>query len=99
MIELKGNKLKFKLGFKALLLFEEETGKSAASIGTDMRMSMIVDLCYCAIKSTGENISKALIIDAIDEDPKLIKIITDKISEDVMAFDVLQKDAKKTEPQ
>lgn len=99
MIELKQNKFKFKLGFKALLLFEEETGKSLSSLGTDFKMVTIVDLCYCAIKSQGENISRKLIIDAIDEDPKLIKVITGKVSEDMSAFEALNEDAKKMEPQ
>ena len=95
MLELKGNKFKFKMGFKALLMFEEETGISGAELGENIKMQTLVDLCYCAIKSTGENISKELIIDAIDEDLSLLNKINEMIANDLTALNALNSEAGK----
>lgn len=95
MIKLKNKEYPFKLGFKALLLFEEETGQSLTTLMENIKMGTLVDLAYCAIKSTGTNITKEIIIDAIDDDPTLLNTLNEKVSEDMAAFEGLEKEAKK----
>ena len=68
MIKIKNKEYKFKFGFRAILLFEEETGQPIAELGENIKMADVVDIAYCGMKSAGEKITKDFIIDAIDED-------------------------------
>jgi|TARA_R110000851_G_scaffold252889_1_gene405335 hypothetical protein len=95
MIKIKDKEYKFKLGFKALLMFEKETGTSAANLGEDVKMSTLVDLCYCGLISCGEKVTKDFIIDAIDEDMGLLTTITDAMQQDVSSVTAIAEEAKK----
>lgn len=95
MIKIKNKEYKFKLGFKALLMFERETGQSATSLGENIRFETLVDLCYCGINATGDKITKDAIIDAIDEDMGLLQIISKLMEQDMAAISSFDKEAKK----
>jgi hypothetical protein len=47
MIKIKNKEYKFKFGFKALLMYEKETGSSVSAIGDNINMSTLVDIAYC----------------------------------------------------
>lgn len=95
MIKIKDKEYKFKFGFKAILFFEAESGQNISEIGEDMKMSSIVDIAYCGLKSAGENVTKEWVIDAIDEDLTLLNVFTDAMSEDMAAMNTLTDVAKK----
>jgi hypothetical protein len=95
MIVLKNKEYKFKFGFKAILNYENETGKKVSDLADGLSMQTVVDLCFYAIKAAGDKITKDEIIDAIDDDMTLISTISDMISTDMAAMNVLQEEAKK----
>jgi hypothetical protein len=95
MIKIKNKEYKFKFGFKALLMFEKETGESVSKMGDNMTMESIVDIAYAGMKSSGEKVTKDFIIDAIDEDMSLINVFTEAMSQDMAAFNNLDAEAKK----
>lgn len=95
MIQLNNKDYNFKFGFKAIVLMEEETGKSFSSIGEEFKFGDIVDLCYYGIKATGADITKDEIVDAIDNDPSLFKTINEAVGKDMAAFNQLEEEAKK----
>lgn len=95
MIKINNKEYKFKLGFKALLMLEETTGVSASELGQNIKMGMLVDLCYCGIKSTGEEITKEDIIDAIDADMGLLSVITKAMEKDMAAISSFDAEAGK----
>ena len=67
MIKIKNKEYKFKFGFKALLMYEKETGSSVSAIGDNINMITLVDIAYCGLKAAGENVTKDFVIDAIDK--------------------------------
>lgn len=95
MIKIKNKEYKFKFGFKAILLFEKETGQPIAELGDNIKMADVVDIAYCGMKSAGEKITKDFIIDAIDEDMSLLNVFTDAMSHDMAAMNVMKAEAKK----
>ena len=95
MIKIKNKEYKFKFGFKALLMFEKETGESVSKMGDNMTMESIVDIAYAGMKSSGEKVTKDFIIDAIDDDMSLINVFTEAMSQDMAAFNNLDAEAKK----
>jgi hypothetical protein len=95
MIKIKNKEYKFKFGFKALLMFEKETGENILKMGDNMTMESIVDIAYAGMKSSGEKVTKDFIIDAIDEDMSLINVFTEAMSQDMAAFNNLNVEAKK----
>tara|TARA_R110000868_G_scaffold108761_4_gene296609 strand:- start:2958 stop:3245 length:288 start_codon:yes stop_codon:yes gene_type:complete len=95
MIKINNKEYKFKLGFKALLMYQDETGKDLSSMGSDIKLMDIVELCYYGMVSQGETITKEYLIDAIDETPSLISTISDAMGEGMAAFNGLNKEAKK----
>ena len=95
MIKIKNKEYKFKFGFKALMMFEKETGKSVATLCENIMMESIVDIAYSGMKACGEKVSKDFIIDAIDDDISLINVITEAMSSDMASFNNLGKEAKK----
>ena len=95
MIKIKNKEYKFKFGFKALLMYEKETGSSISEMGEGVSMNMIVEIAYAGIKASGEKITKDFIIDAIDEDMALINVFTEAMSKDMAAFNNLNVEAKK----
>jgi len=95
MIKIKNKEYKFKFGFKALLMFEKETGESVSKMGDNMTMESIVDIAYAGMKSSGEKVTKDFIIDAIDDDMGLINVFTEAMSQDMAAFNNLNVEAKK----
>jgi hypothetical protein len=60
MIKIKNKEYKFKFGFKALLMYENETGKSVSEIGDNINMSTLVDIAYCGLKSGRRKCDKGL---------------------------------------
>lgn len=95
MIKINNKELKFKLGFKALLMYQNETGKDLSSLGTEVKLMDIVDLAYYGMVNQGEEITKDYLIDAIDADPTLITTISDAMSEGMGSFNGLSIEAKK----
>lgn len=95
MIKIKNKEYKFKFGFKALMMFEKETGQSISNLGENMMMETIVDIAYAGMKASGEKVTKDFIIDAIDEDMNLINVFTEAMSKDMAAFNNLNAEAKK----
>lgn len=95
MIKINNKEYKFKFGFKALLMFEKETGESISQIGENMKMETIVDIAFCGMKSSGEKVTKDFIINAIDEDMSLINVFTEAMSQDMAAFNNIDAEAKK----
>ena len=95
MIKINKKEYKFKFGFKALLMFEKETGESISKMGDNMTMESIVDIAYAGMKSSGEKVTKDFIINAIDEDMSLINVFTEAMSQDMAAFNNLNAEAKK----
>lgn len=95
MIKINNKEYKFKFGFKALLMFEKETGESISKIGDNMTMESIVDIAYAGMKSSGEKVTKDFIINAIDDDMSLINVFTEAMSQDMAAFNNLNAEAKK----
>jgi hypothetical protein len=95
MIKIKNKEYKFKFGFKALIMYENETGKSVSEIGENINMSTLVDIAYCGLKAAGENVTKDFVIDAIDEDFALMNVFTASIQEDMAALNNMGKEAKK----
>lgn len=95
MIKIKNKEYKFKFGFKALLMYEKETGSSISEMGEGVSMNMIVEIAYAGIKASGEKITKDFIIDAIDEDMALINVFTEAMSKDMAAFNNINVEAKK----
>jgi len=95
MIKIKNKEYKFKFGFKALLMYEKETGSSVSAIGDNINMSTLVDIAYCGLKAAGENVTRDFVIDAIDEDFALINVFTAAMQEDMAALNNMGKEAKK----
>lgn len=95
MIKIKNKEYKFKFGFKALIHFEDHTGKSVSELGENIGMSNLVDIAYCGLISQGEKVTRDFIIDAIDEDPTLITTFTEAMTADMAAFSQLNQEAKK----
>lgn len=95
MIKINNKEYRFKLGFKAILMYEKETGESISKLGEDIKMGTLVDLCYCGISSTGDKITKNEIIDAIDADMSLIKEISSLMQSDMAAISSFGEEAKK----
>jgi hypothetical protein len=95
MIKIKNKEYKFKFGFKALLMFEKETGESVSKMGDNMTMESIVDIAYAGMKSSGEKVTKDFIIDAIDDDMGLISVFTEAMQNDLSALGNLKVEAKK----
>ena len=95
MIKIKNKEYKFKFGFKALIMYENETGRSVSEIGENVNMITLVDIAYCGLKSAGENVTKEFIIDAIDEDFALMNVFTAAMQEDMAALNNIKKEAKK----
>lgn len=95
MIKIKDKEYKFKLGFKALLMYQSGTQKDITSMGDNIQLMDIVDLAYYGMVSQGEEITKDFLIDAIDETPALIGVISDAMSEGMAAFNGLSVEAKK----
>lgn len=95
MIRIKNKDYRFRLGFKALLNYEEATGKRAATIGQEITMKTMAEICYYAITSTGDKITIEEIIDAIDEDMSLLETIAKAMEQDMAAFNTLSSEAKK----
>jgi len=95
MIKIKNKEYKFKFGFKALLMYEKETGSSVSAIGDNINMSTLVDIAYCGLKAAGENVTKDFVIDSIDEDFALINVFTQAMQEDMAALNNMGKEAKK----
>ena len=82
-ITIKNKEYDFKIGFKALLMYEKETNRSAADLGKDMTMGTMADLFYCGLVSQGADVTKEFVIDAIDEDMTLLDTIGKHMSEDI----------------
>ena len=95
MIKIKDKDYNFKFGFKAILQYEEETNNSLSSLGDNVKMGTLVDLCYYGIVSTGDIITRDEIVDAIDEDFSLLTVINDNISDSMSSFGALTQEAKK----
>ncbi len=95
MITLNNKEYKFKFGFKAMLNFENETGQSVTNLTTDFKMQTVVDMCYYGIIAAGETITKDEVVNAIDSDPSLIKLIPEVLSKDLAAMNLIEEEAKK----
>lgn len=95
MIKLKNKEYPFKFGLKAMLKFEELTGKSATELGNNVMIGTVIDLCYCGIVSAGGEITRDQIIDAIDEDIEILNKVSEMIGEDMAALSSLNAEAKK----
>lgn len=92
MIKIKNKEYELKFGFRAMLKFEEETGKSIAKIGENFMMADVLNIAYAILH---KDLTKDEIIDAIDEDNTLLDQIMNSLSEDVAAAEVMSDDAKK----
>jgi len=95
MIKIKNKEYKFKFGFKALLMYEKETGSSISEMGENVTMNMIVEIAYAGMKASGEKVTKDFIIDAIDDDMGLISVFTEAMQNDLSALGNLKVEAKK----
>ena len=95
MIKIKNKEYNFKFGFKALIMYENETGRSVSEIGENVNMITLVDIAYCGLKAAGENVTKDFVIDAIDEDFALMNVFTAAMQEDMAALNNMGKEAKK----
>jgi hypothetical protein len=95
MIKINGKEYKFRFGFKALLIYEELTGKSVSDLGENLKMASIVDIAYSGIKAEGEEVTREMIIDAIDADFNLLKEVTEKMQADMEALTMMGNEAKK----
>ncbi len=95
MIKIKNKEYKFKFGFKAILLFEKESGTSISAMGENIKMADIVDVAYAGLQAAGEKVTKDFIIDAIDDDMGLLNVFTEAMSEDMAAMNNLKAEAKK----
>jgi len=95
MIKIKNKEYKFKFGFKAILFFEEESGKSISELGDNIKMADVISIAYCGFKASGEKITKEFIIDAIDDDMSLLNVFTEAMSNDMAAMNVMKAEAKK----
>lgn len=95
MIKINNKEYKFKLGFKALRMFQDETSMDLSEIGKNLKLSTILDLAYYGMVSQGEKITKQEIEDAIDESPELLTTISNAMTEGMAAFNGLSVEAKK----
>lgn len=95
MIKINNKEYKFKFGFKAMILFEKETGKSITEVGENMQMGTLADIAYCGLRGAGEKVTKDWIIDAIDADMGLLSVITNAMQGDMAAVTTLEVEAKK----
>jgi len=95
MIKIKNKEYKFKFGFKAILLFEKESGQSISDLGENIKMATIVEIAYAGLQAAGEKVTKDFIIDAIDEDMGLLTAFTEAMSADMAAMNTLKAEAKK----
>lgn len=95
MIKIKNKEYKFKFGFKAILLFEKESGTSISAMGENIKMADIVEIAYAGLQATGEKVTKDFIIDAIDDDMGLLNVFTEAMSKDMAAMNNLKAEAKK----
>lgn len=95
MIKIKNKDYKFKFGFKAILFFEEESGKSISELGDNIKMADVISIAYCGLKASGEKVTKDFIIDAIDDDMSLLNVFTEAMSKDMAAMNNLKVEAKK----
>jgi hypothetical protein len=95
MIKIKNKEYKFKFGFKAILLFEKESGESISGLGENIKMADIVDVAYAGLSAAGEKVTKDFIIDSIDEDMGLLNVFTEAMAEDMAAMNNLKVEAKK----
>jgi hypothetical protein len=98
MIIINKKEFKFKFGFKAALLFEKETGKGFAEIGSSMTFEQLAAMVSCGLRAAGEKVTTEQVIDWIDEDPSIIAQATQLIGEGMAAFNQLEKVAKKSKP-
>lgn len=94
-IQIKDKEYNFKIGFKALLMYERESGKSAAKLEDDMTMGTMVDLFYCGLVTQGEKVTKDFVIEAIDEDMGLLDTISRGMSTEVGSVGAIADEAGK----
>lgn len=94
MIQINNTNYKFKLGFKALRMFQDETGLDLMELGDNAKLSTILKLAYYGMVSQGETITIEELENAIDDDPKLLGVITNLMTDGIAAFNALALDAK-----
>ncbi len=77
-IKINGVEYKIKQSFRALMLFEEMTGKSVYQM--DQTLNDVIKLFYCIIKANNRNIfnfSFDEFIDTIDDNPDSVELFND----------------------
>ena len=92
MIKIKNKDYELKFGFRQMLKFEQETGKSVSKMGDDFKMADIVEIVYASLH---KDVSRDDIIDAIDADMSLINTIVEGLSNNMSAMAMVEEEAKK----
>jgi hypothetical protein len=104
MITINGQTYKLKTGFRALMMFEEVTGKNAYLASTSLTDSVL--MFYSIVKSSNPEFpfSKDQFIDLLDEQPELLEqfnafadsLITDRIETAAVKKKVERRSQSKT---
>ena len=95
-IKIQGKEYQLKQSFRALMMFEEMTSKSAEQVNENV--TDLMKLFYCLLKASNKETFAYdfdAFIDAIDEDPQAIEVFTDYLQKQQQTHDTGKKKAVK----